>query len=288
MPFTVIDHVSLGSGRANEDRAGARGALAWVIDGATDVVDAPLTPGPSDAAWLAEALHRALERHADTGRADTGQADLAALVFDLATEMAEAFDAVRTRAPAGRGEHPSAAGIIARLSEGMLDYVSLGDCALIVARPGGTVVHHGLGAQGAGDAMLAAAISAFHKTQAKPSASAARRHIWPQVQAKRAAMNTPGGYGVLSITPPPRTLLFAGRIEVPPESRLMLMTDGLARLVDVFKTHTPDRLLEAAQRDGLADVAARLRAIEADDPECVTYPRAKTSDDATGLLLAIA
>jgi hypothetical protein len=56
--FTVAGNV------VNEDRAGIAGALAWVIDGATDVVEAPLTTGPTDASWIAETLDSMLRGYA--------------------------------------------------------------------------------------------------------------------------------------------------------------------------------------------------------------------------------
>lgn len=38
----------------------AVGPYAWVIDGTTDVLEAPLTPGVPDASWVAATLHRLL------------------------------------------------------------------------------------------------------------------------------------------------------------------------------------------------------------------------------------
>lgn len=282
MTLRIIDYISLGAGAANEDRAGGRNALAWVIDGATDVVDTPLTAGGSDAAWLAQTLDDELCR-----RADGHGGSLDNLIGALTDAAALRFAAVATRAPVGRGEHPSAAGIICHHAGDRLDYVSLGDCALIAGVPGEPPLCHGIGLAGAGDAALAAAIDRFNSGRDKPSAAAARRHIWPAVRAKRAAMNTAGGYGILSITPPPASFIARGSLSIPPGIRVLLMTDGLARLVDVFARYTPAAMFEAACRHGLASLAAELRRIEDADPECGTYPRAKPSDDATGLLLTV-
>ena len=51
MPIDIIDIASQGSGAVNEDRTGSAGTLAWVIDGATDLVETPLVGEHSDAAW---------------------------------------------------------------------------------------------------------------------------------------------------------------------------------------------------------------------------------------------
>ncbi len=60
MKLEIVDVVSSGAGPANEDRAGAHGALAWVIDGATDVIQSPLAGEISDAHWLAVEIERCL------------------------------------------------------------------------------------------------------------------------------------------------------------------------------------------------------------------------------------
>ena len=60
MHIKVLDIASRGSGSHNEDRAGSAGNLAWVIDGATDLVEEPLVGEYSDAAWLAEHTQRSL------------------------------------------------------------------------------------------------------------------------------------------------------------------------------------------------------------------------------------
>jgi hypothetical protein len=60
MPFVMVDCQTLASGEVNEDRAGAVNDLAWVIDGATDVVETPLTRARRDADWIAGRLDAAL------------------------------------------------------------------------------------------------------------------------------------------------------------------------------------------------------------------------------------
>jgi len=53
MTFAALDFETAASGEVNEDRAGTAQDLAWVIDGATDVVETPLTSTLSDANWIA-------------------------------------------------------------------------------------------------------------------------------------------------------------------------------------------------------------------------------------------
>ena len=53
--LTFIEAISLAGDRAkqNDDACGFTGNRAWVIDGATDMHDAPLTGVASDASWIA-------------------------------------------------------------------------------------------------------------------------------------------------------------------------------------------------------------------------------------------
>jgi hypothetical protein len=87
MPFVITDCQTSASARGNEDRAGAAHNLAWVIDGATDVVERPFTGAASDADWIAGRLNAALTALAVTPPVDLSQLpDLTAP--RLATEFA--------------------------------------------------------------------------------------------------------------------------------------------------------------------------------------------------------
>ena len=57
--FTLVETISLAGDRAkqNDDACGFAGARAWVIDGATDLHDTPLTGWASDVSWLAQAAN---------------------------------------------------------------------------------------------------------------------------------------------------------------------------------------------------------------------------------------
>lgn len=297
MSFTVVDSMSLPSGSVNEDRVGAWGDRAWVIDGATDVVDAPLTRAATDASWFADEIHELLY---DPQLEMIG--DLGELPTSLAIMIARRFRHARTRPPVERFEHPSASGVVIRVDGRRLDYVSVGDCTLIVAQGGegrsegrGEGRSEGRGATmrlaadpgDAGDKALARAIAAFQAGQAAPTAEAARRHVWPEIKARRNRLNTPGGYGVWSISPPPPEFVRTGQIDLARGARVLLASDGLMRLVDVYGVLDIAGLMAAAERDGLASLGRELRRIEAADSHNIAYPRAKSLDDASGLLLSL-
>jgi hypothetical protein len=280
---TVVEIATLAGAPINEDRAGAAGTMAWVIDGATDVVEAPLTLGPTDASWAAETLHETLGGIAGED-IPTALTNLPAV---LSERLAAEFARVALRQPRGRHEHPCASGLIARFDGRRLDYVAVGDCTLVAVTSKG-IVRLGTEDADAGDPWVAKAVAQFHARQAAATAAEARAAVWPKIINARKAMNEPDGYGVLSITPTPPHFIKAGTVEVAAGGYALLASDGLMRLIDIFGRYASVRgLLEAAATQGLARLLEDVRAAETEDTNCVRFPRAKVHDDATGVLIRI-
>jgi hypothetical protein len=65
----------------------------------------------------------------------------------------------------------------------------------------------------------------------------------------------------------------------------LLCTDGYYRLVDTYHTRTDQSLLSDSVNSGVSAMIRELREIERMDAQCLKYPRMKTSDDATGVLV---
>ena len=282
MHIEVLDIASWGSGPHNEDRAGSAGRLAWVIDGATDLVDAPLVGEHSDAAWLAEQTQLSL-----TYLQSQPFEDLTDLPAIVSGRLAERFVEQSRREPAARWEHPSAAALIVRASQSQLEWVSLGDCALILETPSGLSCI-GVGGPEAGDSRLATTLRQLRRKRALSTEQERRSELLPRLRQGRGDnLNQPGGYGVISITPPPRDLIATGRLPVASVSHALLATDGLMRLVEIFERHDARSLLETAKAKGLTSLLDELRSLEADDSDCLDHPRLKQSDDAAGLLMRI-
>lgn len=264
---------------ANEDAAGAAGVLAWVIDGATDVVDRPLTGAATDARWAAETLDGILR---DIAGAPPD--DLVRLPAVMSERLEGEFDRVATRRPAGRHEHPSASVLVVRASGAGLEWVAVGDCTLLV-ETGMGVLRLGTEDKDAGDPWIASALTAFRASRGAATAAEGRAHVWPRITAARAAMNRPDGYGVLSITRTPDRFVKAGSVATGAAASALLASDGLMRIVDVFHRYTAAGLLAETGRRGVARLIAEVRAAECADRDCVRYPRAKVHDDATGVLI---
>lgn len=279
----VLDQISVPSGKVNDDRVGAAGTLAWAIDGATDVLAEPLMPGGSDAAWIAGALDEELLK---LGAAPP--ASLKDLVGILTDRAASRFAAERRRPPVAPHEQPSAAGFIVRLDSPQIEHLSLADCQCLMQHAGTPAYSIDLDPEVAqGDRRAIEVMKTFRAKPGGASWREARAEIWPRIRAARDRLNMPNGYGVLSVIAPPEKFMRTGRVGVGPGDRLLLATDGLTRLVDMFGRYSHDELMRIACAQGLAALTKELREMEAADGDCVHVPRTKPHDDASAILLEV-
>ena len=184
------------SHRSNEDRCGAAGAFAWVIDGATGVAEGPLVdPQGSDAAWLAATASQAFERFATAPEAHSRP--LAEVVRATIEELGAAFEAQRLREPKGRYEWPSAGFLLVSESAQGLRFANLGDCSLLVAEAGRGVRQFGAPRRsGEGEAAKKLKVG---------GAGFADAHFSPEtldhLRKARNRQNTEGGYWILGLGP---------------------------------------------------------------------------------------
>ena len=276
--LSVVESISVPAGAVNDDRAGYAGGCVWVIDGATDCSAEKYLPGQSDAAWLAEKFHGQLQSSA----ADAG-VPLQELLQRITQSVHDDFHREKFREPAGREHLPSAAALIGRVEAGRLEVVSLGDCQLFVAQPGGRARLCGADRSRLGDKAAIARIRAAMREHNLDWRSAVTK-LKPISGEGRRMMNVPGGYAVLSIDMPPASLIHQEAIPLEPGARLLLATDGFTRLYEVFAAYSEETLLEAAFSKGLAALVAELRMLESADAACETAPRIKPRDDATAIL----
>jgi hypothetical protein len=99
------------------------------------------------------------------------------------------------------------------------------------------------------------------------------------VRVQMALRNRSGGYWVAAADPAAADHAVAGRFAAGEVSRAAVLTDGAARLVDPFAVVDWPELLDLTAGSP-ADLIARTRAVEQDDPRGERWPRYKTSDDA--------
>jgi hypothetical protein len=288
----LIDRISVAGSGVNEDRAAAVGNYAWVVDGATDVIDSPLTRAATDADWIAGQIDATLRAYAAMP-----SCPFADLPEHLATTLAEAFAAETRHAPRGRQEHPSAAGLIIKYDAGVLSYIAISDCTMIVSEAGESDIRRcGVSGEDAGDRKLKETVVAHQQGEpqnfrepvsADNDPATLLDRMRPTLQAMRAHMNRDDGYGVLSITPTPEIFIRTGFMSVDPGTRILLASDGFMRLVDVFARYDANSLFAASASRGLAPLIDELRSIEVADATASAHPRVKARDDATALLLEV-
>lgn len=272
MHFDLIQSLSLAGASAtpNDDRAGAVHALAWVIDGATDLGPPGLMGRRGGAAWLASEAQAAFTAAPDV--------PIEVICSGVADRLAAAYAAARAREPEGRWELPMASLLAARLADDALETAWLGDCAGLLRSADG-VTRLGPPRQEK-DAEAERAASLAQHGLGNPKRSA------PILEVLRSARSRPG-LRILGVEPETMASLETARISCAPGDEVLLMSDGFSALIDAYAAYDEAGLFDALAAQGLAGLGERLRAIEAADIACARYPRFKTSDDATALWLRI-
>jgi hypothetical protein len=277
MPFEILESLSLPGDpeKPNEDAFTAAPEALVVFDGSTPLND-PLMPGKSDAAWIAAFGARRLMAHIQAGATPRG-----AMRHAIA-DAERSFTGLRHRAPSTRYEMPCASMIAAVATDGGFDTLWYGDCVGLLRRPGESceIVGAALDKR-AGESATARAFQ--EKTGLAPVEALKRPEHLAPFREGRAKFNTPGGAWLFSPVAAASEHASHARIAAPPGSELLLCTDGFLALV-FYGRYSPDDLIAAAIHQGLKSLGEELRALENADPEGMSLPRFKPSDDATAVL----
>lgn len=274
--LTLIESISLAGDRAkqNDDACGHTGSRAWVIDGATDLHDAPLSGGASDAAWIARFLNARL--HAPIGD------DAPAAIRAISADAAEAFAGLRRNKAFERWQSPIASMLmVSERGDGLVG-VDLGDCRCFV-----------LDDDGAGGAF------GGHESdeEERAAADAVKRvgggsllrdaETIALLRAKRALHNQDGAYWVFGLQPECADHARVWSLRPARPAHVLLCTDGFSALAERYRVYNPISLVRAALDRGLEELGRELRAIETADAGANKHPRFKQSDDATAILLRL-
>lgn len=277
--FKQLDSLSLPGNpeKPNEDSFRCTQNAACVFDGATGL-GARLMPGSSDAQWLANFAARRFCAHAE--RDDGAIRDW---LLSTASEAANSFVALRLRAPAENYEIPHASGVMAALDGELLHVLWFGDCALLLRDHSGKFSLFGdtLAKRESERARVERL-----KSKRPASPTGVRDEFLPALRASRNLVNTGDEW---LFAPDPACAEHAKSAEalIAPDSLLVLASDGFLALASDYQRYTPEELLSAVQSEGLQKLGEELRAIERADPDGLVFPRFKSSDDATALLLRV-
>jgi hypothetical protein len=258
---------------------GHHGRFAWIIDGATGLANDPMTSGASDAAWLAGQIGAGLAEL--TARDEAAESVLSRLDAALQGTFGDATSHIET---IHDNHAPSAClGLVAlRQGEGgfIVQGSFLGDVVALVPTEDGIVRWTDERAKPFEQKTLAALGARPHEPGHIPEA------VKRQILENRGKLNRPDGYWVVSPRRPwaGQELRFEARFEAG--QPIVLATDGFMRLVDVFGQYS-DATLHAALAAGReAALIQELRELERSDLMAGAYPRVKTHDDATFLVIA--
>lgn len=282
MTFKLLDSISVGGNpaKANEDAFATADRAAVVMDGATGLGE-NLMPGKSDAAWLSQFGARRLMAYIRDGASP--QEAVTAALFDAQTS----FEALRKRPPSDTWETPFASMMLVAQTAQGFDAAWFGDCTALVKRPGALV-------EIIGDALekrqkesqRVARLAQKHGLS--PAAGVNRPQYLEALRKARNYANTIEGTWAFGPDVRAADHLNGKGNDASAGTLILLCSDGFLALVSDYKAYDAERLLAACQTKGLAKLIEELRTIEANDADGIAFPRFKTSDDATAVLLRLA
>lgn len=282
MPFETLASLSLpgDSAKANEDAFGSSAKAALVMDGATGLGEA-LLPGDSDAAWLARLGAERLMFYLRTGLKPR------IVLNAVFNEVEHAFVTQRKRAPKETYEIPFASMMLVASTDTGFDALWYGDCAALVARPGEPVEVVGEAiAKRALEAERVAKLAASHGLS--PAAGFNRPQYLEALRRARNTVNSERGGWLFGPDARAADHVAERSMVAPVGTRILLLTDGFLALASDYHRYDAQGLMAAVVSQGLEALGSELREIESTDAEGRRYPRFKTSDDATAVLLCIA
>jgi serine/threonine protein phosphatase PrpC len=280
MQLELLESLSLpgDTSKPNEDSFSHAPGFACVIDGAT-VLGENLMPGRSDAQWIAQFGARRLRAHAGANAGSSRD-----MLRAAAADAEKSFAALRKRPPAETYETPLASLMALFIRSDTLDALWFGDCGALVKTPDGSV-------SVVGEAIKSRARERSRVSSlAEPGGVAAttvREKFLPALRASRNRVNKRGGDWLFAPDETCAAHARERRLHGQTGSLILLASDGFFALVSDYGRYSADGLMSAAVQGGLAALGKELRAIEAADPKGLSFPRFKSSDDATAVLLAL-
>lgn len=263
--------------KPNDDAFCHADSLVAVFDGATSLGE-PLLPVDSDAAWIARKGAQGLIAHQDL--------PLREALARAAEDAERDYVALRSRPPRENYELPLASMMLvgARTETEHLEFLWFGDCTALVRQPAGplTVVGDALESK-ANEASLVARLAERHKLA--PAAGVNRPEYIESLRKSRNRVNTTPDRWAFSPDARCAEYAYARSMPVQDGTTLLLCTDGFLALVSDYGRYNADALFDAALTRGLRPLFEELRATENADADGRKFPRFKTSDDATAVIV---
>ena len=270
-----------GDAHVQEDSCGFNGATAWIIDGATTLLEPLDLPAASNPQWLAQHLSVVLgARSAGTAHAGGRTGCTVQGVQAVLADALAAIDAAATPlVGAERVRFPSAALSIAQLNSKGVEIASLADCTVVLRTDDGVthLVRAGL-ADARVDALLLDSVPASDSASAlepaEQTGSERRREL---LKRDRELRNTPGRLWVARREP--EAAQHAHVVQLGRPQIMVMASDGAWRAVDLGLVSGPEEFLERTSTTvGALGLMYELRRHQQEIGE--------VADDATVLTLA--
>ena len=279
--MTINEAVSEGTARGNDDRWGNSEEGIWVIDGCTSL-GAPHFDKVTDAEWFADQLSAQLGsiamRLGATKRA----------LLEACREIRGRFWQATQVDPRNLGEEPAASFCLARVENGALALMNIGDCRVYWWSKASRQVRQFVTSNVT--TFDAKVIARLMELQAeRPMAPLSE--LWPlvasQIRCNRTKVNKPDGYYVARMTDDWIDEVQTLQVGLDAEVELLLCSDGFYRALDLYAICTPENLPQVLSHVGVGGVLRQIRGIEAGDLECRRFPRIKPLDDATAVWASV-
>ncbi|MET4002687.1 hypothetical protein ABIB48_001403 [Arthrobacter sp. UYCu511] len=222
---------SEGGAHVQEDSCGHYGPNAWIIDGATALLEPLNLPSASDPQWLAQLLSmKFAQASAGTGEHQRGSAQLDD--SGVRGVLARALEEIDHEATALVGNEkvrfPSAAVSVAQLNSSGVEIASLADCTVVARMPDG-------------ETLLIRAELADSRIPPEATAQARLRLL----QQDRELRNTPGRLWVARREP--EAADHAHVVQIGRPELLVMASDGAWRAVDLGLVSGPGEFLDRSR-----------------------------------------
>lgn len=250
-------------GKPNEDYFLIDSTTAIVLDGATARTDTGCTHG---AAWYAANLGNALKLRVHQGLA---------LKKSLCLAIEEVADLHRGTCDLTHPGTPSAAVALISFVQSEIQWLLLGDATILLKRSQGTVTKSDQRGRFPVPPEQQEANKYLIGDPRKDSALQAMK------RAELATRNTPAGFWVAAADSSIAEHALVGTFSTADVDAVGVMSDGAARVVDLFHLLSWEEAVKIAISEGPAAIVNTVRETEESDPLGERWPRNKKSDDAT-------
>lgn len=247
--------------KPNEDMALIGPRLLVVLDGLTERTASGCIHGVG---WYVNRLASAVVEHADRSPTEA----LEAAISRTAELHRDTCDLTHPGTPA------AAIGIVQFL-ENRIRYLVLGDVTIVVDVDD---AEHVISDDRLGKVNVALLSEVNGLTNDLPDKEAA---LVRMKHAELVVRNKVGGYWVAAADPTVVRQAMTGDFALANVRRVAVLTDGVARAVDLFCVYEWRDVMATLSSEGPHALIRQVRAIEQSDPVGKRWPRNKVSDDAT-------